>query len=116
MPTKKKLPASEAASLERLDKRVTDLEGKVRSADQNLSSFEDFCQEADAMLAVPTLSEAERKSWQSRKAHCQTVQTSDERTKKTAAESQLGQVRESLKAEQARLRAEKGSDGWYVDE
>ena len=115
MAAKMKLSAAEAATLDRLDKRVTALEGTVRSADQNLSSFDEFCAEADAMIALPTLSESERKTWQSRKTHCQTVQTSEERNKKAAAESQLSQVRESLGVEQARLKAEKGSDGWYVD-
>ena len=116
MATKTKLSTAETATLDRLDKRATALEGTVRSADQNLSSFDEFCAEADAMIALPTLSESERKTWQSRKTHCQTVQTSEERNKKAAAESQLSQVRESLGVEQVRLKAEKGTDGWYAVE
>ena len=116
MATKTKLSAAEAATLERLDKRVSDCEGKIRSVDQNLSSFEEFVIEADAMIALPGLSQAEKDVWTARKLHCQTVQTSDENNRKAVAQALLAPAETALNVEKTRLNAEKGSDGWYVEE
>lgn len=115
MATKTKLGAAEAATLERLDKRVADCEGKIRSADQNLLSFGEFVMEADAMIALPQVSQAEKDIWTARKLHCQTVQTADENTRKAVAQALLTPAKTALDQEKARLGAEKGADGWYTD-
>lgn len=115
MPKKTKLSAAEAATLDRLDKRVADYEGKIRSADQNLSSFDEFVLEADAMIALPQVSQEEKDLWAARKLHCQTVQTADENNRKAVAQALLAPSKTALDQEKARLGAEKGADGWYVD-
>jgi hypothetical protein len=114
MATKTKLSTADAATLERLGKRATDCEGKIRSADQNLSSFDEFIEEADAMIALPSVSQEEKDRWAARKLHCQTVQTADENNRKAVAQALLAPAKTALDAEKTRLGAEKGDDGWYV--
>jgi hypothetical protein len=114
MATKTKLSTADAATLERLDKRVVDCEGKIRSADQNLSSFDEFIVEADAMIALPSVPQEEKDRWAARKIHCQTAQTADENNRKSVAQAILAQAKTALDTEKARLGAEKGTDGWYV--
>lgn len=115
MATKTKLGVVDAANLDRLDKRAADCEGKIRSADQNLASFEEFILEADAMIALPGLSQKEKDLWTARKLHCQTAQTAEESNRKAVAQALLVPARTALDQEKARLGAEKGGDGWYVD-
>jgi hypothetical protein len=110
---KTRLADVEAVLLERHDKRVQELEGRSKSSDKNVESYSDFIAEADQMIALPGLSEKEKDVWRARKLHCETVQMAEAASQKAVAGALLVPARAALDAEKARLRAEKGSDGWY---
>jgi hypothetical protein len=113
---KTKIADQDAVLLDRHDKRVTELEGRIRSSDKNVESYNDFLAEADAMIALPALSEKERDVWKARKLHCETVQMAEASNQKAAAEALLVPSRAALASETAKLAVEKGSDGWYTKE
>lgn len=111
---KTKLAEEDVKLLDRHDKRVVELEGRVKSSDKNVDSYNDFLAEADAMIALPGLSEKENDVWRARKLHCETVQMSDAAKQKAVAEALLVPSRAALAAEKSKLAAEKGGDGWYA--
>ena len=111
---KTKLADEDVKLLDRHDKRVVELEGRVRGSDKNVDSNADFLAEADQMIALPGLSEKEKDVWRARKLHCETVQMAEAANQKSVAETLLVSSRSALAAEQTKLSATKGSDGWYT--
>ena len=101
---RRKLSDEEAAGLKSAQARLDEVQGKVRSAGQNLKSFEQFCEEADAMLADKNLDKATRKQWEDRKAHCMSVQTKEETQKQKAAEILVKSATKALDAEKAKVK------------
>lgn len=113
--SKTKISEEDAKLLDRHDKRVVELEGKVKSSDKNVEAYNDFLAEADAMIALSALSEKEKDVWRARKLHCETVQMAEAAAQKSVAETLLVTSQAALTAEKAKVGAEKGSDGWYTE-
>ena len=114
---RRKLSDDEAAGLKAAAAKLDAAKGKQRSAEQNLQSFADFCDEADAMLSTD-LDKATKKQWEDRKAHCTSVQTKEETQKKKAAEVLVASGTKALDAAKKKVGKplERSGDDWFVVE